>query len=105
MGTCSRWTTTWPPAGGRASSTTPVRSAMLSSRPQSPPVDRPADAADGAAPAVAAVPRSANTRWYVIAGAAVVAAVLAGAMIGPAGPTWWRVPLTLLDHLPGVHIE
>ena len=30
----------------------------------------------------------------------VVVAVLLGAMIGPAGPTWWRVPLELLDHLP-----
>ena len=28
------------------------------------------------------------------------AALLLGAMIGPAGPAWWRVPLALLDHLP-----
>ncbi|MEI8322464.1 MAG: iron ABC transporter permease [Actinomycetes bacterium] len=29
-----------------------------------------------------------------------VVSVLLGAMVGPAGPTWWRVPLALLDHLP-----
>lgn len=32
-------------------------------------------------------------------------AVLVGAMIGPAGPTWWRVPLALLDHLPLISID
>ncbi|MET0145098.1 MAG: iron ABC transporter permease [Ilumatobacteraceae bacterium] len=26
-------------------------------------------------------------------------------MVGPAGPTWWRVPLALLDHLPNVSID
>ena len=26
-------------------------------------------------------------------------------MVGPAGPTWWRVPLALLDHLPLVSID
>ena len=29
-----------------------------------------------------------------------VLALLCGAMIGPAGPTWWRVPLELLNRLP-----
>jgi iron complex transport system permease protein len=38
-----------------------------------------------------------------IVGAA--AAIVAGAMIGPAGPAWWRVPLALADHLPGVRID
>lgn len=28
-----------------------------------------------------------------------------GAMIGPAGPTWWRVPLELLDRLPLIDID
>ena len=32
-------------------------------------------------------------------------ALLLGAMIGPAGPVWWRVPLALLDHLPGVSVD
>ena len=35
----------------------------------------------------------------------VLAAVLLGAMIGPAGPVWWRVPLALLDHLPLISID
>ena len=35
----------------------------------------------------------------------VVVAVLLGAMIGPAGPVWWRVPLALLDHLPLISID
>ena len=36
---------------------------------------------------------------------AVVLAVLLGAMIGPAGPVWWRVPLALIDHLPLISID
>ena len=43
--------------------------------------------------------------WYAIAGVVVGVAVLLGAMIGPAGPTWWRVPLALLDHLPLISID
>ncbi len=34
-----------------------------------------------------------------------IAAVLVGAMIGPAGPVWWRVPLALVDHLPGIAVD
>lgn len=26
-------------------------------------------------------------------------------MVGPAGPTWWRVPLALLDHLPLISFD
>ncbi len=26
-------------------------------------------------------------------------------MIGPAGPTWWRIPLELLDRLPLIDID
>ena len=26
-------------------------------------------------------------------------------MVGPAGPTWWRVPLALLDHLPLISVD
>ena len=36
---------------------------------------------------------------------AVVLAVLLGAMIGPAGPVWWRVPLALIDHLPLISVD
>ncbi len=36
---------------------------------------------------------------------AVMAAVLLGAMVGPAGPDWWRVPLVLLDRLPLISID
>jgi iron complex transport system permease protein len=44
--------------------------------------------------------------WWVPAGAIVLAgAVMAGLMIGPAGPDWWRVPLALLDRLPFVTID
>lgn len=31
--------------------------------------------------------------------------LMAGVMIGPAGPTWWRVPLALLDKLPLIDIK
>jgi iron complex transport system permease protein len=43
--------------------------------------------------------------WYLSSVALVVAAVLLGAMIGPAGPPAWRIPLAFLDHIPGVDIE
>jgi hypothetical protein len=32
-------------------------------------------------------------------------AVVVGVMIGPAGPTWWRVPLALLDRLPLISVD
>lgn len=43
--------------------------------------------------------------WIPLSVAVALAAVLAGAMVGPAGPAWWRVPLALADHLPGVSID
>ncbi|MFM8947220.1 MAG: iron ABC transporter permease, partial [Actinomycetota bacterium] len=43
--------------------------------------------------------------WLVIATALLALAFLFGAMIGPAGPAWWRVPLELLDRLPFVSID
>ena len=46
-----------------------------------------------------------NGRWYAAAVTSVVVAVVAGVMIGPAGPAWWRVPLELLDRLPFVSID
>jgi iron complex transport system permease protein len=45
-------------------------------------------------------------RWWIpAAGALALVSVLLGAMVGPAGPTWWRVPLALLDHLPLVSLN
>ncbi len=45
-------------------------------------------------------------RWWIpVAGALALVSVLLGAMVGPAGPTWWRVPLALLDHLPLVSLD
>ena len=45
-------------------------------------------------------------RWWIPAtGALALISVLLGAMVGPAGPTWWRVPLALLDHLPLISID
>ena len=45
-------------------------------------------------------------RWWIpAAGALALVSVLLGAMVGPAGPTWWRVPLALLDHLPLVSLD
>ena len=46
-----------------------------------------------------------SVRWYAAAVCAVVLAVLLGAMIGPAGPVWWRVPLALIDHLPLISVD
>lgn len=43
--------------------------------------------------------------WIAGAAGALVLAGLLGVMIGPAGPTWWRVPLDLLDTLPLVDID
>ena len=43
--------------------------------------------------------------WFPASIVIVVAAVLLGAMIGPAGPPSWRIPLAFLDHIPGVDID
>jgi len=37
--------------------------------------------------------------------AAVAVAMVVGAMVGPAGPAGWRVPLALLDRLPWVSVD
>jgi iron complex transport system permease protein len=49
--------------------------------------------------------RSARTWWFVGAGVTLMLAFLFGAMIGPAGPTWWRVPLELVDRLPMIGVD
>ena len=46
------------------------------------------------------------SRWLIPASVvAFLLAVLGGLMIGPAGPTWWRVPLELLNRLPFISID
>ncbi|MTB12533.1 MAG: iron chelate uptake ABC transporter family permease subunit [Actinobacteria bacterium] len=44
--------------------------------------------------------RGASRWWIPAAVAALACSLLLGLMIGPAGPTWWRVPLELLNRLP-----
>jgi len=54
------------------------------------------------------VTQRAGTRvviWIVASFGLLVVAFLAGAMIGPAGPQWWRVPLDLVDRLPLISID
>jgi iron complex transport system permease protein len=41
----------------------------------------------------------------VCASAVALLAIFAGVVTGPAGLTWWRVPLALLDHLPLISID
>jgi iron complex transport system permease protein len=43
--------------------------------------------------------------WYAAGGLFLVVAVIVGASVGPAGPSWWRVPLELVDQLPLVSID
>lgn len=43
--------------------------------------------------------------WAWLSVVILLAAGICGAMIGPAGPTWWRVPLELLDRLPLINVE
>ncbi|MEK7410003.1 MAG: iron ABC transporter permease [Actinomycetota bacterium] len=45
-------------------------------------------------------------RWWLSASAVVlVAALVIGTMIGPAGPIWWRIPLELVNRLPFVSVH
>jgi len=83
---------------------------MLSNRSPSPPAEAietlPGAAAVGVVDADDVPARHGHgVRWALIAVAVVVVAFLAGVMLGPAGPTWWRVPLAMLDHLPGIDID
>jgi len=43
--------------------------------------------------------------WIPAAVVALACSLLLGLMIGPAGPTWWRVPLELLDRLPFFSVD
>jgi iron complex transport system permease protein len=49
--------------------------------------------------------RGASQWWIPAAVVALACSLLLGVMIGPAGPTWWRVPLELLNRLPLLSIE
>ena len=47
-----------------------------------------------------------ESRWWIPAAVVALAcSLLLGLMIGPAGPTWWRVPLELLDRLPLISVD
>lgn len=50
-------------------------------------------------------PRGGRGAWWVLGGISVVVVGLLGLALGPAGPTWWRVPLALIDRLPLVSID
>jgi iron complex transport system permease protein len=49
--------------------------------------------------------RRSDPWWYGAGVVFVLFAVLVGSSVGPAGPSWWRVPLSLFDHLPLVSID
>jgi len=49
--------------------------------------------------------RGENRWWIPSAVVALACSLLLGLMIGPAGPTWWRVPLELLDRLPFFSVD
>jgi iron complex transport system permease protein len=79
---------------------------MLSSRSPSPPAEAiEAPASTASVDAVVPARHDHGLRWALIAAFVVLAAFLAGVMLGPAGPTWWRVPLALLDHIPGIDVD
>ena len=47
-----------------------------------------------------------ESQWWIPAAVVALAcSLLLGLMIGPAGPTWWRVPLELVDRLPFFSVD
>jgi iron complex transport system permease protein len=47
-----------------------------------------------------------ESKWWIPAAVTALAcSLLLGLMIGPAGPTWWRVPLELLNRLPFLSVD
>jgi iron complex transport system permease protein len=46
-----------------------------------------------------------NRTWFALAGVLLFIAMIVGTMIGPAGPTWWRIPLEFANRLPFVQID
>ena len=49
--------------------------------------------------------RGASRWWIPSAVVALACSLLLGLMIGPAGPTWWRVPLELLNRFPFFSVD
>lgn len=49
--------------------------------------------------------RDHSVLWFSLSGLLVVCAMLFGVMIGPAGPTWWRIPLELINQLPLISVD
>ncbi|MBA3606852.1 MAG: iron ABC transporter permease [Acidimicrobiia bacterium] len=43
--------------------------------------------------------------WVAIGILATLVALVAGVVVGPAGPTWWRIPLEFLDRLPLIAVD
>ena len=46
-----------------------------------------------------------NRTWFALAGVLLFVAMIVGTMIGPAGPTWWRIPLEFANRLPFIHVN
>lgn len=46
-----------------------------------------------------------RSAWWLSGGLAVLVAGVVGVTLGPAGPTWWRVPIAMLDHLPLISLD
>jgi len=49
--------------------------------------------------------RDHSVLWFSLSGLLVVCAMLFGVMIGPAGPTWWRIPIELVNRLPLISVD
>ncbi|MHB1091208.1 MAG: FecCD family ABC transporter permease [Ilumatobacteraceae bacterium] len=57
-------------------------------------------------PVVEAVVLPRGQRWWLSASVVVlVIALVIGTMIGPAGPTWWRIPLEFVNRLPFIRVH
>jgi len=46
-----------------------------------------------------------NRTWFALAGVLLFIAMIVGTMIGPAGPTWWRIPLEFANRLPFIQVD
>jgi iron complex transport system permease protein len=46
-----------------------------------------------------------NRTWFALSGVLLFLAMIVGTMIGPAGPTWWRIPLEFANRLPFIRVN
>ena len=46
-----------------------------------------------------------NRTWFALSGVLLFVAMIVGTMIGPAGPTWWKIPLEFANRLPFIHVN